>query len=286
MLPDPGPAGVVSLPAHRIVRAEGHAGPAPRLYVLHGFLGAGRNWASFGLRLVSLRPDWGAVLVDLRRHGDSLDLDGPNTIAAAAADVVDLHAALGDVELPAAVLGHSLGGKIALEITRRLCPPPCQTWVIDGTPAAAGASGSAARMLERLTKSPDAFEDREAAVAWIMAGGFDEATARWMATNLEEGDGAWVWRLDAASLGELLEDFGASDLWKLVESPPAGTDIHFARARRGTVLEGPEAERIRTAASRGEPVSVHELDGGHWLHIDNPDGLLALVADRLPRLIV
>jgi hypothetical protein len=32
-------------------------------------------------------------------------------------------------------------------------------------------------------------------------------------------------------------------------------------------------------------VALHELEGGHWLHIDNPDGLLELVADRLPRLV-
>lgn len=273
----------MSLPAHRLVRAEGQADPGPRLYVLHGFLGSGRNWSSFARRLVDLRPDWRVVLVDLRRHGDSLDLAGPNTIAAAAGDIIELHAAAG-VPLPAAVLGHSLGGKVALDVTARMQPPPRQTWIIDSTPAAVGHSDGAGRMLERLENSPATFEDRDSAMRWVMAAGFDEPAARWMVTNLEERGGAWAWRLEASSLRELLEDFGARDMWELVESPPEGTDIHFVRARRGTILRGPDADRLRAAASRGEPVSLHELEGGHWLHIDNPDGLLELVADRLPRL--
>jgi len=273
----------VSLPAHRLVRADGHTGPGPRLYVLHGFLGSGRNWSSFARRLVDLRPDWRVVLVDLRLHGDSRHLEGPNTIAAAAADVLQLHAAAGNPELPAAVLGHSLGGKVALEVTARLRPPPRQTWIIDSTPAPAGASNGATRMVERIEASPETFTEREEAVRWIMDGGFDEPLARWIATNLEERDGAWAWRLDASALRELLEDFGARDMWDIVESPPPGVDLHFVRATEGTIMTGADADRMAAAAARGEPVSLHELEGAHWLHIDNPDELLELVADRLPR---
>lgn len=274
----------MSLPAHRLVRAAERSESGPRLYVLHGFLGSGRNWSSFARRLVELRPDWCIVLVDLRLHGDSRHLPGPNTIAAAARDVVELHEAAGDPERPAAVLGHSLGGKVALEMTARLRPPPRQTWIIDSSPSPAGASSGAARMIERLEASPETFAERKEAVTWIMNAGFEEPLARWMATNLEDRDGAWVWRLDASALRELLEDFGARDMWGVVESPPVGADIHFVRATRGTIMTGADADRLRAAEARGVPVSLHEVEGAHWLHIDNPDELLQLVADRLPRL--
>src|SRR5690606_41911913 len=38
---------------------------------LHGILGRRSNWRSFSRRWVAARPGWGAVLVDLRGHGDS-----------------------------------------------------------------------------------------------------------------------------------------------------------------------------------------------------------------------
>ncbi|HSM35677.1 MAG TPA: hypothetical protein VK837_04695, partial [Longimicrobiales bacterium] len=53
--------------AHERVVADG-ATPGAWLYVLHGIYGAGRNWGSVARALVERRPDWGAVLVDLRGH--------------------------------------------------------------------------------------------------------------------------------------------------------------------------------------------------------------------------
>src|SRR5690606_3974496 len=108
--------------ATRTVRGTDDGRDGRRLYVLHGFFGQGRNWSSFARRLVELRPDWVVVLVDLRLHGDSLDLPGPHTLAAAAEDLVGLHeaaaAGAGNASDPPeagsarpALLGHSFGGK-------------------------------------------------------------------------------------------------------------------------------------------------------------------------------
>jgi pimeloyl-ACP methyl ester carboxylesterase len=266
--------------AHESIGAEDAAGPT--LYILHGFLGSGRNWASFARSLIDLRSDWRAVLVDLRLHGSSGDVAGPHTVAAAADDLVGLVEA-GSPGGPTAVLGHSFGGKVALMATVRLVPVPVQTWVIDSTPAAGGEAGVAGRMLARLGDSPPSFSDRDQAVGWITGGGFDEATARWMATNLERSDYGWSWRLDLKGLRELLTDFAVTDLWRIVESPPPDASIHVVGATRGSILASEDAERIRGLAARGEPVVFHELEGGHWLHTDNPAGLLELIADRLPR---
>ncbi len=268
--------------AHETLAADGTSG-GPSLYVLHGFLGSGRNWTSFARRLVDLRADWRAVLVDLRLHGESQDVVGPHSIAAAAGDVVDLVAALGPDE-PTAVLGHSFGGKVALAVTQELAPTPVQTWIIDSTPAAGGEGSGADRLLARLEASPLSFADREGAVAWIREGDFDEMTARWVATNLERRGDDWAWGLDPDALRELLTDFATSELWEVVESAPSDASIHFVRATRGSILAADDAERIQRLAATGEPVALHELEGGHWLHADNPDGLLELVAGRLPRL--
>src|SRR5512140_1638579 len=103
---------------HHQVLTAAEAAPGRWLYVLHGIFGAGRNWASIARRLVRERPDWGAVLVDLREHGRSTGFGGPHTVAAAAGDLRRLVETTGLAAT--GVLGHSFGGKVALRFGRDL----------------------------------------------------------------------------------------------------------------------------------------------------------------------
>ena len=62
-----------------------------RMMMLHGIYGRGRNWMSMAREIAAARPEWGALLVDLRLHGDSPAFDPPHTVDAAAADVAGGH---------------------------------------------------------------------------------------------------------------------------------------------------------------------------------------------------
>ena len=264
--------------AHRIVGEDGGG----TLYVLHGFLGSGRNWSSIARHLVARRSDWQVVLADLRLHGDSRSRAGPHDINACAEDLRQLRSFRDRRDRPTVLLGHSFGGKVALAATRTLVPPPVQTWVIDSTPDPSSGEGSSTKMLDLVGQSPDAFASRDEAVAWIMDGGFDEPTARWMVMNLRRDGGQWAWQLDVPGLRDLLADFARSDLWSEVESA-AETEIHFVHADRDSILSDEARARAERLEADGAAVRVTELPGGHWLHIDNPDGLLQLLVDHLPR---
>ena len=121
------------------------APPTRWMLFLHGILGRRANWRSFARRWVQARaaagdPNWGAVLVDLREHGDSQGLAGEPTIAHAAADLVELVEALVQ-ETPgvevAGILGHSFGGKVAIAAASQLRAaghPLAELWVIDAPP--------------------------------------------------------------------------------------------------------------------------------------------------------
>ncbi|KAG2438466.1 hypothetical protein HXX76_005019 [Chlamydomonas incerta] len=103
------------------------ASPDRTLFVLHGLLGCGRNWRSWAKRLVegaaAAAPEaggpWRALLVDLRCHGASARRPGinpPHNMATAAEDVARLVYEQCGHQPPAAILGHSMGGKVALAL--------------------------------------------------------------------------------------------------------------------------------------------------------------------------
>ncbi len=275
--------------AHELVRRKdeggtgGERGPAAAageagdwIYFLHGIFGSGRNWRSVARRWVDRRPGRGAVLVDLRLHGDSTAFFPPHTIRACADDVERLAVAL---ERPTAgILGHSFGGKVALMLAARAPAGLESVWIIDSTPAPRDPQGSAVRMLDALRSEPGPFDSREAGERALERHGFPRAVARWMGTNLSrDAEGRWRWRLDLDGIEALLSDFFRTDLWGVVEAPPAGVTLHFVKATDSAVLRPADCERIEAAGEATGRVRLHRVRGGHWLNVDAPEAVLALL---------
>ncbi|HEX2165840.1 MAG TPA: alpha/beta hydrolase [Longimicrobiales bacterium] len=264
--------------SHDRVTADG-ADPRAWMYVLHGIYGAGRNWASVIRRIVRERPEWGALLIDLRQHGESQGFAQPHTIQAAAADLDRLAQHTG-LE-PAVVLGHSFGGKVALVHAGITPRPPKQVWVIDSTPEEREPDGSAWDMLELLESLPRRFDSRDELVSMMMERGQPKMLAQWMATNLVSDDGGYRWRFDFDSIRELLLSFFDTDAWDVVETPPEGTEIHLVKAEDSRILSGAALERAEAAAISGRTF-VHRVAGGHWVNAENPAALESLLVQMLP----
>lgn len=253
--------------------------PPRRLAILHGAFGTGRNWGTIARRLVQDRPQWGVVLPDLRMHGGSQGFLPPHTLQAAAADLAALAGTPG-VSLDA-VLGHSLGGKVALRYAASTPPDLRQVWVVDASPTAGPPSGSSWQMLQAVRALPAEFPTREDAAAELIRMNFSTDTAHWMTTNLVRVDARYRWRLDFDALEELLRDFFRTDVWHIVTDPPAGVAIHFIKASNSDALDAEAMRRLQLmAASR--PVYAHAVQGGHWIHADNPEAVIKLLVQHLP----
>lgn len=262
---------------HETVTADGSS-PGRWLYMLHGIFGSGRNWGSVARRLVRARPEWGVVLVDLREHGASSGFLPPHTVDACARDVAEL--AERTTRPIDVLLGHSFGGKVALSHLAQ-GGEPLQVWVVDSTPEAGRAGGSASQMLDVVRRLPSRFESRDALVAALGEAGIAVPVARWMATNLEEDpEGGYRWRFNLDAIGALLHDFFDRDLWDALQRP-GGTKIHLIKARDSGVLSGEAVERIR-GMEGGGAVHLHGVAGGHWVNADNPDALHELLVAHLP----
>ncbi len=232
-------------------------GAGPTLVILHGLLGSARNWAGIARALADRRR---VVTLDLPNHGASPwgeTMDYPFLAAEVAAVIEGLGG-------PAAVLGHSMGGKAAMvlalarpELVERLV-------VADIAPVAYGHSflplirAMRAVPLGRLARRADAD-------AWLAPHIPDPAVRAFLLQNLEAGEGGYRWRPNLAVLGAAMDDllgFPAG-----VGRPYDGPVLVLAGARSDYVQPGhlPEIRRLFPAA-RVETIAA----AGHWLHADQP----------------
>lgn len=242
----------------------------------HGIFGAGSNWRGIARKLVDRRREWGVVLVDLRLHGRSDAGDPPHSVAACADDLAALITELGDVR---ALAGHSFGGKTALATRDRVTLD--QTWVLDASPGArpeaiADPDNSVVRVLDMMARMPPSWPSRDDFVAAAVAEGQTTALAQWLAMNLVPQGDVLINRLDVTALRSLLVDYYALDLWPSVLAPRG--DLEFVVASRGSSVSA--ADRTRLQASPPH-VRAHEIEAGHWLHIDAPAAVVELFATRL-----
>jgi pimeloyl-ACP methyl ester carboxylesterase len=263
------------------------ARPERAILFLHGILGSGANLRTIARRFVEARPRWEAWLVDLRGHGRSpKGLPDPR-VAAAAADVAALAAR---VRPMAAVVGHSFGGKVALEAARRLAEEGpgaelAHVVTIDTMPGAReperGGDGVLA-VLDDLASLPARLPSKSAFVDAVAARGRNRTIAQWLAMSTEPAENGGVrFALDLEEIRALVLDYFALDQWPLVEAPPAGVSVHLVIAGRSSSYAPADRARAEAIAARSPRVTVDVLDTGHWVHTEDPEGLLRVLLTRV-----
>ena len=264
--------------------ALGAPQPTADVLVLHGILGSGRNLRTFVQRLAATVPTLRFWLVDLRAHGDSADAPPPHTLDACADDLDVLVAHIG--VRPAAVIGHSFGGKVALHWLARAPRGLAQVWVLDTALTSAtdpdDGPDSVERVIAALADIPQPLAQRADVVAELRERGFSEAIGQWMTTNLRQAADGLRWRFELPTIRALLASYVATDVWPVLEHPPSGTAVDVVRAERSGRWPAALVARIDALADRG--VTLHLLrDAGHWVHVDQPAALVAMMAPSLRR---
>jgi esterase len=269
------------IPHHRLIAAEGAQRTA---FVLHGALGSGQNFTRFIQRLSRERPEYRYVLVDLRHHGQSSGAPPPNTLAACAADLAALAAQLGHP--PEVVIGHSFGGKVAIEYARQVPAGLEQIWVLDAVPGTQDGLGGSeiTRVVAAVRSVPMPAASRRDVVTFLSEqAGLSRGIAEWMSTNLKREGESYTWVFDLDAIEALMADYFRVDLWPFLAERRERPEIRLVVAERSDRWTPALRERARALPAETHVVYQELPRSGHWVHVDNPDDLLAMLNEHLYR---
>jgi esterase len=255
--------------------AHRRAGEGPRpLVLLHGFLGAARNLTTLARRLAAADPRLSVVALDLTGHGGSPPLPPGADLATLARDVLATAEGLG-LGRPARLVGHSLGGRVALR-TGLIAPESIERIVLLDISPSPVAAGETARLVAALLAAPAAAPTRDAFRAYFRGTAVPEPLIEWLLQNLVHESGGYRWGIDRQALADLHARSNTEDLWPAVEGPrPYGAAC--VRGGRSPYVSDADARRLEAA---GCPVDTLDA-AGHFLHVDQPDTLTARILARL-----
>jgi len=236
-------------------RTKGEGKP---LVMLHGLFGSGDNLG--GLTRV-LSEDYQTISVDLRGHGRSPHL-GAISYPIMADDVIRVMDDLG-VE-KAHVLGHSMGGKTAMQLALSHSARIEKLVVEDISPVAYSRHHDS--ILQGMQAVAEASPDgRKNAEAILVRYESDPSVLSFLLTNWrrEEG-GAWGWRVD---LNEISKGYG--NIAAALEGAPFTGNTLFLRGGLSDYILPDHKDAILGLFPKA---TVRTINGtGHWLHAEKPD---------------
>jgi esterase len=236
-----------------------HYGEGPPLVILHGLFGQSDNWATVGRKLGEHHLS--VFCMDLRNHGMSPHSES-FSLAEMAADVAET---LDDLRLSAVhLLGHSMGGKVAMEFAfafpERLKSlilvdigpgyyPPHHQQIIKGLQAVKP---------EEISSRPEAEERLSAYIQ-------DQATRQFLLKNLYRTDSneGFAWRFNLDAIAAKIKEVG-----KAVPDRSLSVPSLFYHGERSNYVS-PDAyinimRQFHLAEFKVMP------GAGHWLHAEQP----------------
>jgi pimeloyl-ACP methyl ester carboxylesterase len=254
-------------------RTIGDSGP--RVVFVHGLFGQGKNWTTIAKGLADRHR---VTLLDLPNHGHSPWTDRVDYL-----DMAELVGAeLEGLGEPATLVGHSMGGKVAMQLALRRPELLRALVVVDVAPTSYPESGGrtddpdeeaspfAAFIAAMRGLDLDQLKTREDAEVALRSAVPSRMVRSFLLQSLVRdgtgADGGWRWRLNLEALGR--------DLGHLrgFPDPPAGATfdgpvLWVAGANSTYVL--PE-DRARMDELFPATRLVRIKNAGHWVHSEQP----------------
>ncbi len=235
------------------------AASATGLIILHGLLGASGNWRTLSRNVFSRH--FRTIAVDLRNHGRSPHSD-EMTYEAMAEDVVEL---MDRMEIERAhILGHSMGGKVAMTLALTRGRRVDRLIVADIAPKAYAADH--AGILAALgAVDPATHADREG-IDRALADHIPSAPVRqFLMKNLDRSGDTYRWKMNLPAISAVYDHIRGA-------LPAEGSfprPVLFVAGGTSGYVDASDMPRIRAQFPEAQ---LHVLPGvGHWVHAEAPD---------------
>ena len=235
--------------------------------LLHGLFGQGKNFTQVAK---ALQPELMSLLVDLPNHGRSSWTDHVD-YAEMADTVADFLRSDFAADGPVHLVGHSMGGKVAMVLALRHPDLIDRLVVVDISPGVSDGAGEFEHLLGSLASIDLATVDRRSEADEALLELIPSPTIRgFLLQNLRAGDDdryTWqanleVLRRDLATIGgfpEIDATFDRPVLWMAGENSPYVQEEDEAGMRR-------LFPRTRLVTIKG---------AGHWVHSEQPTSFVS-----------
>lgn len=245
-------------------------------------------------------------VIDLRGHGQSSSLIKTNTINSqhtifeCALDIIETAKTLnltGDLS-PVAVIGHSFGGRCALQYLHTLkfnkqlhvhsissspsilMPPKC-TWILDSVPGKAHSSVS--NVIQALTNINLATISSKQDLVKVLTSQhkIDKGIADWMTTNLQKRkDDIFEFMFDLNIVQGVLNDFPKQDFMQMMKDSTFNVDVnegkvYLVMAGKNSAWTSDIVNDLRYLEENQDLQLISLPKAGHWVHVDDLDGLMS-----------
>lgn len=233
--------------------------------ILHGLFGNNGNWASFARDLAEYYQIYG---MDLRNHGRSSWSDD-HGYSALAEDVLETLDAIGLPQIN--LIGHSMGGKVAMQLALDHPERIHKLVVVDMAPVTypKGDDPALQAMLGVDFDRAGSRKEISAAMAKMVQ---PQAVIDFLLTNLQRGkDGRYFWRCNIAVLAEQLTEIKG---WAAQTSAFGGSALFVRGGESDYVLP----EYTETINAQFPQAQITTIEGaGHWLHSEKPEAFFEII---------
>jgi esterase len=236
----------------------------PPLGLLHGLFGSARNFGSVQRAFARHRR---TIALDLRNHGASPH-DRDMRYATMAADVLHTLDALG--ALPAVLLGHSMGGKTAMQAALLQPDVVARLIVADIAPVPypphlrpTAEAMASLRLAAGMTRA-----EADAALSDAVP---DVAMRAFLLQNLQLGAKP-AWRI---GLAEIIAAFADIEAWDVPDNARYTGPTLFIAGAASNYIKPQHRPVIRALFPNARFVTLK--NAGHWLHAENPTGFVEVV---------